>query len=143
MAVPKVPGVTLDDARRLVEDAIGVGSERGFAPLAVAVVDVCGEAVALHRRDGARPLTSRVAVAKARSALVALMPTGQLDQLPEAITAALRVAYDGDFVARAGGLPIVRDGVVQGAIGASGATSNEDEEAVREALRRWGADPPV
>ncbi len=142
MAVPKVPGVTLDDARQLVESALATGAERGFAPLAVAVVDVTGEVVALARSDGARPMTSRVAVAKARSALVALMPSGQLDQLPEAITAALRVAYGGDFVARAGGLPAVRGGVVHGAVGASGAASDEDEAAIREALQRGGADQP-
>lgn len=142
MAVPKVPGFTLDDARRLVETAIAAGAERGFAPLTVAVVDPTGEVVALHRSDGARPMTSRVAVAKARSALVALMPSGRLDQLPEAITAALRVSYGGDFVARAGGLPAVRDGVVHGAVGASGAASEEDEEAVKQALQQWGADPP-
>lgn len=141
MAVSKVPGVTLDDARQLVESAIAAGAERGFAPLAVAVVDLTGEVVALHRSDGARPLTARVAVSKARSALVALMPSGQLDQLPDAITAALRVTYGGDFVARAGGVPIVRGGVVQGAVGASGAASDEDEAAVREALSSWGADP--
>ena len=143
MGIPRVPGVSLDDARRLVETAIAVGAERGFPPLAVAVVDLTGEVVALQRSDGARPMTSRVAVAKARSALVALMPSGQLDQLPEAITAALRVCYGGDFVARAGGLPAVRDGIVQGAVGASGAASDEDEEAVREALQRWGADRPA
>jgi uncharacterized protein GlcG (DUF336 family) len=142
MAVPKVPGVTLDDARQLVETAIAAGAGRGFAPLAVAVVDLTGEVVALQRSDGARPLTSRVAVAKARSALVALMPSGALDQLPEAITAALRVTYGGDFVARAGGVPAVRDGVVLGAVGAAGAASDEDEAAVREALQQWGADPP-
>jgi uncharacterized protein GlcG (DUF336 family) len=140
MAIPKVPGVTLSDARQLVETAIAAGAARGFAPLAVAVVDLTGEVVALERSDGARPMTSRVAVAKARSALVTLMPSGQLDQLPEAIIAALRVAYGGDFVARAGGVLAVRDGVVHGAVGASGAASDEDEAAVREALQGWGAD---
>lgn len=142
MAVPRVPGVNLDDASRLVETAISAGAGKGFAPLSVAVVDVLGEVVALHRSDGAPPMTSRVAVAKARSALVALRPSGRLDQLPEAITAALRVEYGGDFVARAGGLPVVRDGVVHGAVGASGASSDEDEEAVQAALEAWGADPP-
>lgn len=141
MAVARIPGVNLDDARRLVETALAVGAERGFAPLSVAVVDMTGEVVALHRSDGAPPMTSRVAVAKARSALVSLRPSGRLDQLPESITAALQAGYGGDFVARAGGLPATRDGVVHGAVGASGATSDEDEEAVREALARWGADP--
>ena len=137
--MPRLPGLTLSDADRLVQTALDVGAERGFPPLAVAVVDVAGEVIALRRSDGARPFTSRVAVAKARSALRSLMPSGQLENVPPGIIAALQASYQGDFVPRAGGVLVTEGDVVVGAAGASGAQSDEDEEAVRTAVDRWQA----
>ena len=127
----------LDDADFLVQAALEAGAERGYPPLAVAVVDVAGEVIALRRADGGRPMTSRVAVAKARSALVSLMPSGNLDKLPPGIIDALQNLYGGDFVPRAGGVLVARDGVALGAAGASGAQSDEDEAAVQAAVDRW------
>ena len=135
--MPRLPGLTLSDADRLVQTALDVGAERGFPPLAVAVVDVAGEVIALRRSDGARPFTSRVAVAKARSALRSLMPSGQLENVPPGIIAALQASYQGDFVPRAGGVLVAEGDVVVGAAGASGAQSDEDEEAVSTAVERW------
>jgi uncharacterized protein GlcG (DUF336 family) len=137
--VPRLPGLTLSDADWLVQAALEAGAERGFPPLAVAVVDVAGEVIVLRRSDGGRPMTSRVAVAKARSALVSLMPSGQLDKLPPGIIDALQGLYGGNFVPRAGGVLVTDGDVVLGAAGASGAQSDEDEEAVRTAVERWQA----
>ena len=139
---PRLPGLTLDDADRLVQAALEAGAERGFPPLAVAVIDVAGEVIALRRSDGARPMTSRIAVAKARSALVSLQPSGALDKMPPGIVAALQASYGGDFVPRAGGVLVTEGGVVLGAAGASGAQSDEDEEAVRTAVERWHPERP-
>jgi glc operon protein GlcG len=136
---PRLPGLTLADADQLVQAALEAGVERGFPPLAVAVVDVAGEVIALRRADGGRPMTSRVAVAKARSALVSLMPSGNLDKLPPGIIDALQNLYGGDFVPRAGGVLVTKDDVVLGAAGASGAQSDEDEAAVVAAVERWQA----
>jgi glc operon protein GlcG len=137
--VARLPGLTLADADRLVQEALTIGAERGFPPLAVAVIDVTGEVVVLRRGDGGMPLTSRVAVAKARTALVALKPSGQVDKLPQGIIDSIRHLYDGDFVPRAGGVLVTSDGVILGAAGASGALSDEDEEVVRTAVDRWQA----
>lgn len=139
----KLPGIDLEQARWLVEKTITVGTDAGFAPLAVAVIDLTGEVLVLQRSDGARPLTSRVAVAKARTALLGLMPSGEVGGIPEPIVASLRVACQGDFVARAGGLIIARGGVVLGAIGVSGATSEQDEEAAWAALEHWREEFPA
>jgi uncharacterized protein GlcG (DUF336 family) len=137
--MPRLPGLTLSDADWLVQTALDAGRERGFPPLAVAAVDVAGEVIVLRRSDGGRPMTSRVAVAKARSALVSLMPSGNLDKLPPGIIDALQNLYGGDFVPRAGGVLVTDGDVVVGAMGASGAQSDEDEEAVRTAVERWQA----
>lgn len=135
--MPRLPGLTLSDADQIVHSALEVGAERGFPPLAVAVIDVAGEVVVLRRSDGGMPMTSRIAVAKARSALVALKPSGQLDKLPPGIVDTLQHLYSGDFVPRAGGVLVSDGDVVLGAVGASGAQSDEDEEAVRTAVERW------
>jgi uncharacterized protein GlcG (DUF336 family) len=137
--MPRLPGLMLSDADFLVQAALDAGAERGFPPLAVAVVDLAGEVIVLRRSDGGRPMTSRVAVAKARSALVSLMPSGNLDKLPPGIIDALQNLYGGNFVPRAGGVPVTRDDVVLGAAGASGAQSDEDEAAVLAAVERWQA----
>ena len=134
---PRLPGLTLGDADRLVQAALDVGAERGFAPLAVAVIDVAGEVIVLRRSDGGMPMTSRIAVAKARSALVALKPSGLLDQLPPGIIDTAQHLYGGNFVPPAGGVLITEGDLVVGAAGASGAQSDEDEEAVRTAVERW------
>ena len=137
---PRLPGLTLADADRITHRALEAGVERGFPPLAVAVVDVAGEVIVLRRSDGGRPMTSRVAVAKARSALVSLMPSGNLDKLPPGIIDALQNLYGGNFVPRAGGVLVTDgDGVVLGAAGASGAQSDEDEAAVQAGIDAWRA----
>ncbi|WP_394815884.1 heme-binding protein [Streptomyces gibsoniae] len=62
----------LAEADWLVQAALSIGAERGLPPPAVAVVDVAGEVIVLRRDDGGMPMTSRIAVAKARTALLAL-----------------------------------------------------------------------
>jgi len=136
--MPRLPGLTLSDADWLVQSALAIGADQGFPPLAVAVIDVTGEVVALRRADGGMPMSSRVAVAKARSALVALKPSGLLDKLPPGIIDTIQHLYGGNFVPRAGGVLITdADDVILGAIGASGAQSDEDEVAVQTAVDRW------
>jgi uncharacterized protein GlcG (DUF336 family) len=135
---PRLPGLTLTDADWLVKAALAVGAERGFPPLAVAVIDVAGEVIALRRSDGGMPMTSRIAVAKARSALIALKPSGLID-LPSGIIESIQHLYHGDFVPWAGGVLVTDGDVILGAAGASGAHALEDEQAVQVAVERWRA----
>lgn len=119
-----------------MREALAVGAERGFPPLAVAVLDVAGEVIALRRADGGMPMTSRIAVAKARTALLTLKSSGLID-LPGEIVDSIQHLYDGNFVPWAGGVLITDGDVILGAAGASGARAVEDEEAVQTAVRRW------
>jgi uncharacterized protein GlcG (DUF336 family) len=133
---PRLPGLRSADADWLVRTALAVGAERGFPPLATAVIDVAGEVIALRRADGGMPMTSRIAVAKARTALLALKPSGQID-LPGGIVDGIQHLYGGDFVPWAGGVLITDGEVILGAAGASGGHARQDEEAVLTAVRRW------
>jgi uncharacterized protein GlcG (DUF336 family) len=136
---PRLPGLTLADADQIVQEALKAGAERGFPPLAVAVLDVAGEVIVLRRGDGGMPMSSRMAVAKARSALGALKSSGQLEQLPPGIIDGFQHLRGGDFIARAGGVLVLDDDVILGAVGASGAKSDEDEAAVLAAIESWRA----
>src|SRR5690242_4254065 len=100
--IPRLPGLGLADADWLVNAALTVASEHRFPPLAVAVTDVSGAVIALRRADGGMPVTSRLAVAKARTALLTLHPSGELP-LPGAIVDSIQHLYDGDYIPFAGG----------------------------------------
>jgi uncharacterized protein GlcG (DUF336 family) len=133
---PRLPGLKSAEADWLVQAALAVGAERGFPPLAVAIIDVAGAVIALRRDDGGMPMTSRIAVAKARTALFALQPSGSI-KLPGGIIDGIQHLYGGDFVPWSGGVLITDGEVVLGAAGASGAHAVEDEEAVQTAVQRW------
>ncbi|MGW7522390.1 heme-binding protein [Streptomyces sp. NPDC054783] len=88
-------------------------------PLAMAVVDVAGEVI-VHRRDaGGMPMTSRIAVAKVRTALFALRSSGAI-KLPGGIVEGIRHLYGGDLDPWAGGV-LVTDG--DAGLGAAGAVT--------------------
>ncbi len=123
----------------MVNTALAVGAERGFPPLAVAVLDVTGAVIVLRRGDGGMPMTSRIAVAKARTALLALRSSGEI-ALPGGIVDSIQHLYGGDFVPWAGGVLITDGAMVVGAAGASGAHAVEDEEVVQTAVEQWQQD---
>ena len=123
----------------MVNTALAAGAERGFPPLAVAVLDLTGEVIVLRRADGGMPMTSRIAVAKARTALLALRSSGEIT-LPGGIVDSIQHLYGGDFVPWAGGVLITDGETVVGAAGASGAHAVEDEEVVRTAVEQWRQD---
>jgi len=127
----------IDDARAIASFALASAREAGYAPLTIAIVDMGGEVIYLERSDGAVPLTARVAIGKARTALSARMSSGDAAGLPDEIIAAAQMLYGGDFVTRAGGILIFDADRVIGAVGASGAASEEDERASAEGVRRW------
>ncbi len=137
--IPRLPGLRLADADWLVSTALTVGAERGFPPLAIAVTDVSGAVIALRRSDGGMPMTSRLAVAKARSALLTLQRSGRIP-LPGEIVDSIQHLYGGDYIPFAGGVLVTENGVIVGAAGASGAHATQDEEAVQTAVDRWHED---
>ena len=105
--------------------------------LAFAVVDHGGHLVALHRMDGAPWITPEVALGKAWTAAAWGTPSAaQGEKMKElhAFSAAISAATHGRFTPQIGGLPIVVDGEVIGAMGASGASGAEDEAVVRSAV---------
>src|SRR3982750_1821253 len=130
--------MTLDLARRLIEAAEVEAREQGLA-LAFAVVDAGGHVVALARMDDADWITPEVALGKAWTAAAFRAPSdaqGQKAKDLVAFAGAISAATHGRYTPQIGGLPIELDGEPAGAMGASGATGQEDEAVVRAAIER-------
>ena len=122
----EVHALTYEGARLVAEAAGAVATERGVAPV-VSVVDAAGELVFLWRPDAAQVASVNVATDKARTAAIYRRPSKDFeDQTARGRPSALHLAL---AVPLQGGIPLVHDGQVIGAIGVSGASSaDEDQE---------------
>ncbi|MGZ9114579.1 MAG: GlcG/HbpS family heme-binding protein [Brevundimonas sp.] len=130
-APPYGAPIGLEAAQALIDRATEGAAARGFR-MAFAVVEPSGALVAFARMDDVQYGSIAVAQAKARSAALFRGPTA----VAEARVLAGRtvsLAIEG-LVPVAGGVPIVVDGRIVGAIGVSGASSAEDDEIARAAL---------
>lgn len=128
----------LDLARRLIE-AAEEQAQRQDLRLSFAVVDAGGHLVASARMDDADWITPEVALGKAWTAAAFRAPSdaqGQKAKDLVAFAGAISAATRGRYTPQIGGLPLVIDGESLGAMGASGATGQEDEEVVRAAIER-------
>ena len=130
--------LTLELANRLLSAAHEKAEADGLA-LAFAVVDAAGHPVALARMDEANWITPQVALGKAWTAAAFRAPSaaqGEKAQGLVAFAGAISAATQGRYTPQIGGLPIEVDGATIGAMGASGASGEEDEGVVRAALER-------
>jgi glc operon protein GlcG len=130
--------LSLDLARRCLDAAEEEAREQGLA-LSFAIVDAAGHLVALHRMDGADWITPDVALGKAWTAAAYRAPSAAQGEKAKdliAFAGAISAATHGRYTPQIGGLPMVIDGEPAGAMGASGATGQEDEAVVRAALER-------
>jgi uncharacterized protein GlcG (DUF336 family) len=137
----EIPALTFEGARIAAEAAGAAARRRGVAPV-VAVVDAAGELLYLWRPDAAQIASVNVATDKARTAALFRRPSKVFeDQASGGRPSALHLAR---AVPLQGGVPIVVEGIVAGAVGVSGASSaDEDHELatigvneVAEALSR-------
>jgi uncharacterized protein GlcG (DUF336 family) len=104
------------------------------APECIAVVDAAGNLLAFARVEGAATLAREPAIAKAATSASLGIATGEI---PFEFGANLGMASQGRIANLGGGLPIVRDGRVLGAIGVGSGTTEQDvavAEAGRDAI---------
>jgi uncharacterized protein GlcG (DUF336 family) len=128
--------ITLERATSLIAAGERAARDEGLA-LAFAVVDAGGHLVALHRMDGAPWIAPEVAIGKAWTAAAYGLPSAaQGEKMAElhAFSSAISAATGGRYTPQIGGLPITDGDTVIGAMGASGGTGQQDEDAVRAAL---------
>ena len=122
----EVPALTYEGARLAAEAVRQAATDRGVAPVAV-VVDAAGEPVYLWRPDAAQVASVAVATDKARTAAIYRRPSKDFeDQASNGRPSAPHLAR---AVPLQGGVPILHEGHVVGAVGVSGASSaDEDQE---------------
>ncbi len=119
--------------RRIIDDA-GADAVLAAAEAAaleqgsrvvIAIVDPSGELIQLRRTPGAQIASSRVAVDKARTAAIFVRPSRVMEE--QVTNGRLGALALHGVSALTGGIPLVVDGQVVGAIGTSGETPDEDE----------------
>jgi uncharacterized protein GlcG (DUF336 family) len=99
--------------------------------MAIAVTDIAGDLVYLEKMDATQTGSIKVATAKARSAALYKRPTKVWQDGVAGGGAGMRILGLEGAVPIDGGLPIVMDGKIVGAIGVSGAAGDQDAQCAK------------
>ncbi|MFM9897178.1 GlcG/HbpS family heme-binding protein [Sphingorhabdus sp.] len=123
--------LTLEQAGRIVDAALAKGAASGFQPLCVIVLDAGGHALALKRDERASISRPEIATAKAAGCLGMGFGGREIAKRAAAVPgfiSALNTIFPKGILPVPGGV-LIRDhqGVLIGAIGISGDTSDNDE----------------
>lgn len=126
--LPTRKTLTLDVARRIAAAAETEAKRNNWA-VSIAVVDDAGHLMVFHRLDGAKLVATDIAIRKARTAVYFQGPTKTLEQEVAGGRNAL-LPIEG-FMPLEGGIPLMVDGVLVGAIGVSGVTGSQDAQCAQ------------
>lgn len=119
------PVLTLAGARIITDAAQAEADKRGLK-VTIVVVDPGGVPIALRRLDGASLAGPDIATGKAQTAARFGSPTAVYEQRLQKEGQLRYLTFPGAMVASEGGVPIKQGGATIGAVGVSGATSQED-----------------
>ena len=122
------PGVTLEQAQAAAAAAVAEAKKNGWL-MAVAVVSNSGFLVSFSKMDQTQFASVQIAMDKAKAAAQFRRPTKVFED--RANSGGPSVLSLHGVVASEGGIPLMRDGKVIGAIGCSGGTSPQDGEACK------------
>lgn len=130
--MPTVYGlpINLDAAKKAAASAIAEARKNNWT-MAVAITDIGGDLVYFEKMDGTQTGSVRVALGKARSAALFKRPTKVFQDVVAAGGEGLRILGLEGAVPIEGGLPLLMDGKIVGAIGVSGGTSQQDGVAAK------------
>ena len=123
--------LTLDQAQIIITAALAASKKAGYKPMGIAVLDEAGNLKAFASEDGASMLRFDIARAKAWGAVgmgVSSRVLGQRAKDNPNFFVSLAATAQGKFLPQTGAV-VIKDaqGVVIGAVGASGGTGDEDE----------------
>jgi uncharacterized protein GlcG (DUF336 family) len=119
--------ISLSRAQAAIEAAKAEAEKHGW-PLNIAVVDSGANLVAFARMDGAQLASIAVSEHKARAAASFRRPTRAFEEAIQKSDMKYVLTIDGVIGSR-GGIPLIEDGKLIGAIGCSGGTGSQDEVA--------------
>ncbi len=127
--------LSLEDARSLIAGARAKAEEIGV-PMCIAVADESGQLIAFERMDGGKITSTIIAQDKAYTAAGAKRTTqsyGEASQ-PGKPAYGINSAVGGRLLVVAGGIPVLVDGEVVGAVGVSSGTPAQDAECAQAGI---------
>jgi len=130
MPNPYGPPISLEMARKVAAPALAEAAKNNWA-VAVAIVDPSGNLVYYEKMDNTQLASAHVAVEKARTAATYKRPTQAFQDALAKGAENWRILSLPGVVAAEGGIPLVMDGKIVGAIGASGALSGQDAQVAQ------------
>jgi glc operon protein GlcG len=123
--VPYGPPISLERAQAVIQAAVDEARKRNWK-MNIAVADSGGSLVAFQRMDGAMLASIQIAEHKARAAVTFRRPTKVFEDGINLMHLNYLLAFDG-IIASRGGIPLIEQGVIIGAIGTSGGADSQDE----------------
>jgi glc operon protein GlcG len=124
------PALTLDDAKQLLAAAEEEAQRQGWE-VVISVLNDGGRIIAVHRMDGARPGNDDISLGKANTAAMTARPSGVWERWIQNDHKAYATF---GLLAAAGGVPIIIDGHLVGAMGVSGVKAIQDEQIALHAI---------
>jgi glc operon protein GlcG len=123
--VPYGRPISLYQALAVIQAAVEEARKRNWK-MNVAVADSGGNLVAFQRMDGAMLASIQIAEHKAHAAVTFRRPTKVFEDGVQLMHLNYLLAFDG-IIASRGGIPLIEQGDIIGAIGCSGGTDSQDE----------------
>ena len=117
--------ISLEQAQAVIHAAVAEAKKRNWK-MNVAVADSGGNLVAFQRMDDAMLASIQIAQHKARAAVTFRRPTKVFEDAVQLMHLNYLLAFDGVIASR-GGIPLIDQGDIIGAIGCSGGTDSQDE----------------
>ena len=133
VAPPSTPygaPITLAQAKQAMAAAEAEATKNGWG-VAIVVVDSGANLVMMQRLDNTQLSSARIAEAKARTAAEFRRPTKVFEEAIAGGGVGMRVLSFGEVACAEGGVPIVVDGRIIGAIGVSGVQSHQDGQTAQ------------
>ena len=122
--------ISLENAKKAAAASLAEARKNNWT-MAVAITDIAGDLVYFEKMDGTQTGSVNVAQGKARSAALFKRPSKVFQDVVAGGGAGLRILGLEGAVPIDGGLPLVMDGKVVGAIGLSGGTSDQDGQCAK------------
>jgi len=122
--------ISLDNAKKVAAPVLAEAAKNNWT-MAVAVVDTGGNLVYFEKIDNTQVGSANYAIEKARSAALFKRPTKAFQDTLAAGGDGLRVLGLHGAVPSEGGIPILIEGKIVGAVGVSGGTPQQDGQCAK------------
>lgn len=119
--------MTLEAAKKAMA-ASEAEAKKSNWPVAIAILDTTGSLVMLQKLDNTQTGSVQIAIDKARTALDFRRPTKALQDVVAGGGGGLRLLAVRNMLPLEGGVPVIVDGKIVGAVGVSGVTSEQDAQ---------------